>query len=182
MNFIQIGLGGYVKFAARDIREYLPRFLVNSPPAMELIYKIVAAAAILRTRVTTQNYIVNIDGEDLTGTYAQVHIANGPYCSDHFKMSPDADVSDGLLDLILVKSAPVCVLLPAIVKYYMRGRLNEYMSLAAAGRAADLFVRRRGKNVSVSSDRIMYLSIAGESFTSYGTDMKIISSKLNFVV
>lgn len=182
MNFIQIGLGGYVKYASRDMRMHIPRSLRNSSAVTELIYDIVAVSAILRTRVTTQNYIVNLDGEDLTGTYAQVHIANGAYCSDHFKMSPASDVSDGLLDLILVKSAPVSKLMPAIVKYYMRGRLDEYMELAKKGSVPDLFVRRQGKSVKVSSDRLMYSSIDGESFTSYRTDMKIISSKLNFVV
>jgi diacylglycerol kinase family enzyme len=75
---------------------------------------------------------IEFDGQELVGSFLAVEAMNIPFAGPNVPLAPDADVSDGRLDLVLVREED-------------RGRLIDYLTGRVEGASAlmpDLDVRR----------------------------------------
>jgi diacylglycerol kinase family enzyme len=55
-----------------------------------------------------QEYNINIDGEDLSGVYASVNIANGPCYGGDKSAVVTAVPNDGFIDVLMFKGSSTC--------------------------------------------------------------------------
>ena len=100
-------------------------------------------------QITFQRYKITIDGNDYSGNYSLINIANGPYYAGRKTAAAHALPDDGLLDVALITSAGPLKTLRSIRMYYNGKRPGNCILLQA-------------KKISVQSDDPMWLQIDGE--------------------
>jgi diacylglycerol kinase family enzyme len=83
------------------------------------------------TRVSVKEMIVLLDGEDFSGDYILVETLNTRYIGPNLKLVPNADVSDGLFDVVFVAA-------------HDRSELRRYLAALNSGKSArpNLRIRR----------------------------------------
>jgi diacylglycerol kinase (ATP) len=70
----------------------------------KLRYLIASALSIMKCRPIEAKW--QFDAEEITGQWMLVEVGNGPYCGGGFKLTPAADMTDGLLDFCMVSKMP----------------------------------------------------------------------------
>ncbi len=124
------------------------------------------------------HFTVTADGEVLNpdGIALLCSVANGQYVGGAFKCSPRADVTDGLIDIVMIK--------PVSRAFFMR-----YVTVFAKGKHLDdpnlskHIVYRRVKKVVVDSpDRDFAFSLDGEITPIRHFEVEILPKCLNFAV
>ncbi len=76
-----------------------------------------------------EHYIVEIDGERIDGEATFVCVCNGRYYGGGFNPIPEADPTDGLLDVLVVKKLSR-LQVPGVVGKYKDGRYKELLDIA----------------------------------------------------
>lgn len=110
---------------------------------------------------------IELDGELIKRDALFTEICNSKYTGGDMMMAPDAEINDGLLDIILLNSISrrkVLSLLPAIFK----GKHVE-------DEGVECF---KGKKISVKSDRPLLLTPDGETFGTTPIDVQIHPGKI----
>ena len=99
---------------------------------------------------------IEVDGECISKkTFLLCTIANGNYVGGSYKCAPRAVTNDGLLEVCLVKPITIFKFL-TLIKVYVKGTHLE------DPRFKNILVYRRGKKVSVSSDKEFSITLDGE--------------------
>ena len=98
---------------------------------------------------------INIDGKIIRGSYAAAVVANASLYGYHFSISPHSSLQDGLLDVVLIKEAPV-------YKYLLSG----WRFLNRSLHRSSLVEIYKGKDVTIESESKDYLHLDGEGFES----------------
>ena len=119
-----------------------------------------AGAIVILSGKAGQNYCVEIDGERVEGDFISVMVANTPCYGINMYPAIDAHPDDGLLDVYVVKNAPVMKLLQLIPGYTH----GNYRSLP------DMVSHYRAKKIKLSSGEVMCMSVDSEHF--YGTSIE----------
>lgn len=96
---------------------------------------------------------VNIDGEDLSGNYATVAVANASMYGYSFTLAPEARLQDGMFDIILIKKA-------SLITYL----LNAYRFLNKSLHKSKHVIVRRSSTIQISSKQAQFYHIDGEGF------------------
>jgi diacylglycerol kinase family enzyme len=115
------------------------------------------------------------DGEVLREKALLTAVANGPYCGGGFKGVPDADPSDGILDVFMAKDLSRRVFLSLLPKYHKGTHFTD-------PRAGDIFVYRRCRSVRVSSCEAMHIAVDGEVFLTREASFRIVPDALLFTI
>lgn len=115
-------------------------------------YKLAALRAIAGYR--PQKYDIVADGQDLSDKYFMIAIANGKVEGGSFWVAPDADVTDGYLDLVLIRNLP----LRKIPGYMIQLTRPDYPPIPY------LSVRRI-KNVKIHFQKPVAIHVDGEVFS-----------------
>jgi diacylglycerol kinase (ATP) len=97
-------------------------------------------------------------------------VANGRYAGGGVPVAPQADPSDGQLDVILIPQLPAAQL--AIVA--MEILLGKHL-------ANREIIHHRATQIAISSRPRMYFSIDGEPFAAASLSLQLIPGALNFV-
>ncbi len=121
-------------------------------------YKLAALRAIAGYR--TQKYDIVADGKQLDDNYFMVTVANGKVEGGNFWVAPDADITDGYLDLVLIRNLPLW----RIPKYMVQLTHPEYPPIPY------LSVRRI-KSVNIHFHKPVAIHIDGEVY--HGTDQDL---------
>jgi YegS/Rv2252/BmrU family lipid kinase len=100
---------------------------------------------------------VHAAGRTFRGSYFEVHLANGPYCGGGVSFAPDADPSDGLIDLALFAPQPLW----DTVKMLLRVQKGERVD-------GPCVERLRVPRVTIESADPMCWYLDGESHASDG--------------
>ena len=96
------------------------------------------------------NLKVEADGKDFTGEYLIASIANGRMIGGGIPICPDADIADGLLDLVLIRKVP-------------RWRIPAYLPGLMLSRALKFRITRHLRTRCVTiSGRGLKFNIDGE--------------------
>jgi diacylglycerol kinase family enzyme len=144
----------------------------NSAKIMPFVYNLGGLKCILDKDVRLQYYDLYIDGEDYSGTYININVANTFGNGGNNAPNPYAVPDDGLFDVVLIKpmSAIKCI---RLFSDYVKGKANEH---------PDQFIVRRGRHLLCKSDRILRIDLDGEYYLTNQIEMQIIPKAVKVVV
>ena len=121
-------------------------------------------------RGISEHYVVEIDGEVIDGDQTFVCVCNGRFYGGGFNPIPEADPSDGKLDVLLVKKVRL-LQIPAIIGKYKDGRYRELT------RFARYFKTDR---VKIQCDKPTAINLDGELRTAEVVEMRVAEEKIRF--
>jgi diacylglycerol kinase family enzyme len=119
---------------------------------------------------TVKTYQIVIDGTPLHGDYINILIANQPYLGNGLHPALEARPNDGLLDIYLVRFARGIKFIPLALDY-VKGRYHKWPGYIS---------HYRGKNVTVSSEKIMEICLDGEHFYDTVVEYEVVPYALDF--
>jgi diacylglycerol kinase family enzyme len=171
LNFCSLGteafsnyMGINVAKAVGKIRDKIPKFTPAS-------FIISGAFTIFNQSILSQHYKILVDGKDISGKYATINIANGPYCGGGLCMNPDAVPDDGYLDVIACKSVST-IKAVKMIGDYLKGGYAKHL---------DYFTHMPAKEIVITSDKQLTIDVDGEIFFDAALSIKILPSAIKFV-
>lgn len=136
------GLSGYLKLGMREMLNYKP-----------------------------ETYRIEVDGQVYTRTAFVVSIANSSQYGNNAHISPEASVTDGLLDVCVVKSFPLYKM-PALALDMFRGNTHR-------SNLVEIF---QGKKIKISRTQDAAIHIDGEPFfMGREIDITVVPLSLNII-
>ena len=121
-------------------------------------------------RGISEHYRVEIDGENLDGEFTFICVCNGRFYGGGFNPVPEADPSDGLLDVLLVDKV-TRLQIPGLIGKYKNGRYQELPHVVRHIRTDRLKIR---------CDKATPVNLDGELRTALVVDFKVSDKKLRF--
>jgi len=115
-------------------------------------------------------YILDLNGETITGDQTMICICSGRYYGSSFNPVPDAEPDDGLLDILVVK--PVNLLQVAtVIGKYQKGQYAQFPHLIRSFRSTSIRVQCTEESV---------VNVDGESMGSQDVTFSVIPAALRF--
>ena len=130
----------------------------------------VASTVINVIRGIHEHYIIEIDGETIDGNQTMICACNGRYYGGGFNPVPEADPTDGLMDVLVVKKVSR-LQVPGVVGKYKNG---QYASLP------HLVRHFQTKSLKILCDKPTAINLDGELRTAKEVKMTISDKKLRF--
>ncbi len=120
-------------------------------------------------KFSAEKYHVQTDEEQIIGAYSIIAVANAAMYGYNFTIAPKAKLTDGLLDVVFVKEAPL-----------VKTLLNSWRMLNNTLDKSKLVEIIKTKEVIISTEKPYYYHVDGESFQ-FDTDLhfKIVPKSLN---
>ena len=118
----------------------------------------------------SEHYTVEIDGETVDGSQTMICICNGRFYGGGFNPVPDADPTDGWLDVLLVKKVSL-LQVPGVIGKYKNGR---------AGELPHLVRRFRVKELTIHCDKPTPINLDGEERIAKDIRISLAKEKLRF--
>ncbi len=153
LNICSVGLDARI---AADVANY------KRIPLLHGFRAYVVSAVVNIFRGISEHYTVEIEGETIDGEQTFVCFCNGRFYGGGFNPVPEADPTDGILDVLLVRKVSLWEIPNAIVKY-KNGRYKELPKLVRHFRTREITIHcrqdtainldgeiRRGKTVHMS--------------------------------
>ena len=165
VNITTIGLDARV---ARGMQKYKRIFKQNG----QLPYVI----SIFENIVTpmSRNLKIEIDGKAVSGDYVVLLVANGNYYGGGFNPVPDASVTDGKLNVLLIKKLSRLTV-ARVINAYKNGEYKNYPQYIDYFEAETVTVKQNDKY-------IMDLNLDGEVIGVSEAKISIGQKKIHFVV
>ena len=114
--------------------------------------------------------MVEVDGETIDDEQTMICVCNGRFYGGGFNPVPEADPSDGLLDVLLVKKVSRTQV-PAVIGKYKSGRYAELPHL----------VRHfKTDSIRITCDKPTPINLDGELRTAQVVEMSVAQEKLRF--
>ena len=121
-------------------------------------------------RGISEHYVVEIDGERIDGKQTFVCVCNGRFYGGGFNPIPEADPSDGMLDVLIVMDISR-LQIPAIIGKYKNGRYKELSHVARYFRT---------NHLTVTCDCDTPINLDGEIRTATVADFSVAPEKIRF--
>ena len=121
-------------------------------------------------RGISEHYVVEIDGERIDGEQTFVCVCNGRFYGGGFNPVPEADPTDGKLDVLLVKKVSL-LQVPGIIGTYKNGRWREL---------PDIIRHFRTDRVRILCDGPTPVNLDGELRVAQAVTMELAREKVNF--
>ena len=118
----------------------------------------------------SEHYAVEIDGETVDARQTLICACNGRFYGGGFNPVPDADPTDGLLEVLLVKHVSR-LLVPKVIGKYKNGRYKELSHLVRHFRTKELTIR---------CDQTTPINLDGELRLSETIHIRIADEKIRF--
>jgi len=136
----------------------------------DLSYTLAGMIMVLSGRAS-QKYFIEIDGNRIEGDFISVMAANAPCYGLNMHPAVDAHPDDGVLDVYVVKNAPMIKLIRRIPGY-TRGNYRKM---------PDLVTHYRAKKIKLSSDEVMCMSVDAEHFYGMSIEYEVMPHAFQFV-
>ncbi len=134
-------------------------------------FRAYAASTVVNViRGIAEHYVVEINGETIDADQTFICVCNGRYYGGGFNPVPEADPTDGLLDVLLVKKISR-LQVPFVIGKYKDGRYKELSELAT---------HYRTNRVIIRCDRETPINLDGELRTATVVDMSVAEEKIRF--
>ena len=134
-------------------------------------FRAYAASTVVNViRGISEHYRVEVDGEVLDDRFTFVCVCNGRYYGGGFNPIPEADPTDGKLDVLLVKHVSRA-LVPFIIGKYKDGRYKELEKYAR-------YIRT--DSVKITCDGPTAINLDGELRTATVADFRVAEEKIRF--
>lgn len=165
VNITTIGLDARV---ARGMQKYKRIFKQNGqfPYVISIFENIVTPMS--------RNLKIEIDGKDVSGDYVVLLVANGNYYGGGFNPVPDASVTDGKLNVLLIKKLSRLTV-ARVINAYKNGEYKNYPQYIDYFEAETVTVKQNDKY-------IMDLNLDGEVIGVSEAKISIGQKKIHFVV
>ena len=121
-------------------------------------------------RRISEHYVVELDGQIFDGEFTFVCACNGRYYGGGFNPVPEADPSDGKLDVLLVKKVSL-LQVPGIIGKYKNGRYKELPHLVT---------HHRTDRLTIHCDSVIPVNVDGELLEAQRVDIRIADKKVRF--
>ena len=121
-------------------------------------------------RGISEHYVVEIDGQTVDAEQTMICVCNGRYYGGGFNPVPEADPTDGLLDVLLVKKVSR-MQVAGVVGKYKAGRYKELPHLVT---------HYRTKEVTIRCDKPTAINLDGELRTAQEVKMSVAKEKIRF--
>ncbi len=161
LNICSVGLDARI---GTDVANYKRLPLLSG-------FRAYAASTVINVaRGIGEHYVVEIDGERIDENMTMICVCNGRFYGGGFNPVPDADPTDGLLDVLLVKEV-TRLQVPAVVGKYKAGRYKELPHL----------VRHfKTDKVKIFCDQPTAVNLDGELRMARTVEMSIAPEKIRF--
>ena len=134
-------------------------------------FRAYAASTVVNViRGISEHYVVEIDGEVIDGDQTMICVCNGRYYGGGFNPMPEADPSDGMLDVLLVDKVSRLQVASVIGKY-KAGRYKELLHIARPFHT---------KKVRILCDKPTPINLDGELRTAQEITMSVAEEKIRF--
>ena len=118
----------------------------------------------------SEHYVVEVNGETIDSEQTFVCVCNGRYYGGGFNPIPEADPSDGLLDVLLVKKVSR-LQVPMIIGKYKDGRYRELPEIARS---------LRTDRIRITCDKPTPVNLDGELRMAQVVEMSVAEEKIRF--
>ena len=161
LNICSVGLDARI---GTDVAQYKRLPLLHG-------FRAYAASTVVNViKRIAEHYVVELASRRIEGDMTFVCVCNGRFYGGGFNPVPEADPSDGLLDVLLVKKVSR-LQVPGIVGKYKDGRYKELGSLVKHFRV---------KKLKITCDRPTPINLDGELRTAQEVTMSVAKEKLRF--
>lgn len=117
-----------------------------------------------------EHYIVEVNGETIDGEQTMVCVCNGQYYGGGFHPVPEADPTDGMLEVLIVRKVSRW-LVPIVIGRYMKGQYAHLPKLVRHLRTTSL---------KITCDAPAAINLDGELRTAKEITMEVAKEKLRF--
>lgn len=121
-------------------------------------------------RGISEHYVVEVNGETIDGEQTMICVCSGRFYGGGFNPVPDADPTDGILDVLVVKKVSR-LQVPGVIGKYKNGRYREL---------PDLVKHFRTNRVVIHCDRPTPINLDGELRMGTDIEMTVAEEKLRF--
>ena len=118
----------------------------------------------------SEHYVVEINGETVDGEQTFICVCNGRYYGGGFNPVPEADLTDGKLDVLLVKKVSR-LQVPLVIGKYKDGRYAQL---------PDLVKYYRTDRVKIICDRETAVNVDGELLMAKEVEFSVAAEKIRF--
>lgn len=161
LNICSVGLDARI---GTDVARY------KRLPLLQGFWAYAASTLVNVIKGITEHYVIDINGERIDGSMTMVSICNGRYYGGGFNPVPEADPSDGMLDVLLVKKV-TRFQVAGVVGKYKNGRYKELSHLARYVRTDKL---------TITCDKPTPINLDGELRMGTVASFSIAQEKLRF--
>ena len=161
LNICSVGLDARI---GTDVSRY------KRLPLLHGFQAYVASTVVNVMKGIAEHYVVEIDGERIDGEHTFVCVCNGRFYGGGFNPVPEADPTDGELDVLLVKKVSL-LQVPGVIGKYKAGRYKELPHL----------VRHvKTKSIRIICDKPTPINLDGELRTAQEVTMSVADEKIRF--
>ena len=118
----------------------------------------------------SEHYVVEVNGERIDGQHTFICVCNGRFYGGGFNPVPEADPTDGALDVLLVKKVSL-LQVPAVIGKYKNGRYKELPKLVR---------HLKTDAIRILCDKPTPVNLDGEGVTAQVVEMRVAEEKLRF--
>lgn len=105
INSLTIGLESLITVKMNNFSRKYASFLNRFPFIYNPLFNTKALSSVFESDILRQQYDITVDNVDFSGAYACINIANGPCYGGNKSVAAKARPDDGILNVILFKSA-----------------------------------------------------------------------------
>lgn len=161
LNICSVGLDARI---GTDVSRY------KRIPLLQGFRAYAASTLVNIIRGISEHYVVEVNGETIDDEQTLVCVCNGRFYGGGFNPVPEADPTDGLLDVLLVRKVHRLEI-PAVIGKYKNGRYAQLPD----------FVRHfRTDHITIRCDKPTPINLDGELRTAQVVDMSIAEEKVRF--
>ncbi len=121
-------------------------------------------------RGISEHYVAQVDGQVYDGEFTFICVCNGRFYGGGFNPVPEADPTDGLLDVLLVKKVNLFQV-PGIIGKYKNGKYKELPQLVT---------HLRTRSITITCDKDTPINLDGELRVAKQVTMALAPVKLRF--
>ena len=118
----------------------------------------------------SEHYVVKINGEEIDARQTMICVCNGRFYGGGFNPVPEADPTDGMLDVLLVRHVSR-LQVPAVIGKYKNGRYRELPKLVRYFKTDSIEIR---------CDKPTAINLDGELRMAETVNIRIADEKLRF--
>ena len=161
LNICSVGLDARI---AKDVASY------KRIPLLQGFRAYATSTAVTLFKGISEHYVVELNGEVVDGKHTFVCVCNGRFYGGGFNPVPEADPTDGKLDVLLVKQVNL-LQVPGIIGKYKDGRYKELPELVR---------HLKTDSIRIFCDKPTPINLDGEARTAQVVEMKVAQEKLRF--
>ena len=161
LNICSVGLDARI---ANDVSNY------KRLPLLHGFRAYAASTAINLFKGISEHYVVEMNGQVYDSRFTFVCVCNGRFYGGGFNPVPEADPTDGLLDVLLVDKVSL-LQVPGVIGKYKNGQYKQLPHLVK---------HYRTREVTVRCDREVPVNLDGESRFAQTVRMSLAEEKVRF--